>query len=403
MTSILAHYSEVALKGKNRPWFIGRLVRHLHMALAGLSVKEVRTPMGRIEIVLGREATAGEIRDRLSRVFGIANYSVATRVPLDFDGMAEAIVSRLPPRESVGSFRVYVRRADQHFGTPSPDLARDLGSRVWHARGWKVDLDHADLVITVEVVPGRAYLYMQKEPGPGGLPTGTAGRVTALLSGGIDSPVAAWRMMKRGCHVSLVHFHSAPFLSNTSQDKARRLAAVLTRYQLRTRLFLVPFGELQRQVTLSVPGDLRVIVYRRFMLRIAERMARHMRAKALVTGDVIGQVASQTLDNIAAADTAARLPVLRPLVGMDKEEIMNQAQRLGTFGISIEPDEDSCTLFTPRHPETHARRHQIDEVEAGLPVADMVKAAAAQAVVEDLAYPRSASAVPSAPPASSVL
>lgn len=403
MTSILAHYSEVALKGKNRPWFIGRLVRHLHMALAGLSVKEIRTPMGRIEIVLGREATAGEIRDRMSRVFGIANYSVATRVPLDFDGMAEAIVSRLPPRESVGSFRVYVRRADQHFGTPSPDLARDLGSRVWHARGWKVDLDHADLVITVEVVPGRAYLYMQKEPGPGGLPTGTAGRVTALLSGGIDSPVAAWRMMKRGCHVSLVHFHSAPFLSNTSQDKARRLAAVLTRYQLRTRLFLVPFGELQRQVTLSVPGDLRVIVYRRFMLRIAERMARHMRAKALVTGDVIGQVASQTLDNIAAADTAARLPVLRPLVGMDKEEIMNQAQRLGTFGISIEPDEDSCTLFTPRHPETHARRHQIDEVEAGLPVADMVKAAAAQAVVEDLAYPTSASSVPSAPPASSVL
>ena len=387
MTSILAHYSEVALKGKNRPWFVGRLVRHLHMALAGLSVKEIRTPMGRIEIVLGREATAGEIRDRMSRVFGIANYSVATRVPLDFEGMAEAIVSRLPPRESVGSFRVYVRRADQHFGTPSPDLARDLGSRVWHARGWKVDLDHADLVITVEIVPRQAYLYMQKEPGPGGLPTGTAGRVTALLSCGIDSPVAAWRMMKRGCHVSLVHFHSAPFLSNTSQDKARRLAAVLTRYQLRSRLFLVPFGELQRQVTLSVPGDLRVIVYRRFMLRIAERIARDMRAKALVTGDVIGQVASQTLDNIAAADSAARLPILRPLVGMDKEEIMSQAQRLGTFEISIEPDEDTCTLFTPRHPETHARRHQIEAVETALPIADMVKAAAAQAVVENLAYP----------------
>ncbi len=387
MTSILAHYSEVALKGKNRPWFIGRLVRHLHMALAGLSVKEIRTPMGRIEIVLGREATAGEIRDRMSRVFGIANYSVATRVPLDFDGMAEAIVSRLPPPESVKSFRVYVRRADQNFAVPSPDLARDLGSKVWHARGWKVDLDHADLVISVEIVPGQAYLYMQKEPGPGGLPTGTAGRVTALLSGGIDSPVAAWRMMKRGCQVTLVHFHSAPFLSNTSQDKARRLARVLTRYQLRSRLFLVPFGELQRQVTLSVPGELRVIIYRRFMLRIAERIARDSRSKALVTGDVIGQVASQTLDNLAAADSATRLPILRPLVGMDKEEIMSQAQALGTFEISIEPDQDTCTLFTPRHPETHARRHQIDEVESVLPIADMVKAAAAQAVVEDLAYP----------------
>jgi len=387
MTSILAHYSEVALKGKNRPWFIGRLVRHLHMALAGLSVKEIRTPMGRIEIVLGREAAADEIRERMSRVFGIANYSVAARVPLDFDGMAEAIVSRLPPQDSVRSFRVYVRRADQHYAVPSPDLARDLGSKVWHARGWKVDLDHAELVISIEIVPGQAYLYMNKEAGPGGLPTGTAGRVVALLSGGIDSPVAAWRMMKRGCHVTLVHFHSAPFLSNTSQDKARRLARVLTRYQLRSRLVLVPFGELQRQVTLSVPGDLRVIIYRRFMLRIAERLARDARAKALVTGDVIGQVASQTLDNLAAADSATRLPILRPLVGMDKEEIMSQAQRLGTFEISIEPDQDTCTLFTPRHPETHARRHQIDAVEAGLPLADMVKAAAAQAVVEDLAYP----------------
>jgi len=398
MTSILAHYSEVALKGKNRPWFIGRLVRHLHMALAGLSVREIRTPMGRIEIVLGREATAGEIRDRMSRVFGIANYSVATRVPLDFEGMAEAIVSRLPPRESVSSFRVYVRRADQHFAVPSPELARDLGSRVWHARGWKVDLDHAELVITVEIVPGQAYLYMDKEAGPGGLPTGTAGRVAALLSGGIDSPVAAWRMMKRGCHVTLVHFHSAPFLSNTSQEKARRLAAVLTRYQLRSRLFLVPFGELQRQVTLSVPGDLRVIIYRRFMLRIAERIARDVRAKALVTGDVIGQVASQTLDNLAATDSATRLPILRPLVGMDKEEIMKQAQALGTFDISIEPDQDTCTLFTPRHPETHARRHQIDEVEADLPVADLVKAAAGQAVVENLAYPGTALPVPATAP-----
>ena len=387
MTSILAHYSEIALKGKNRPWFIGRLVRHLHMALAGLSVKEIRTPMGRIEIVLGREAAADEIRDRMSRVFGIANYSVAARVPLDFDGMADAIVSRLPPRESVSSFRVHVRRADQHYAEPSPDLARDLGSKGWHARGGKVDLDHADLVISIEIVPRGAFLYMNKEPGPGGLPTGTAGRVVALLSGGIDSPVAAWRMMKRGCHVTLVHFHSAPFLSNTSQEKARRLAEVLTRYQLRSRLHLVPFGELQRQVTLSVPGDLRVVIYRRFMLRIAERIAKDARAKALVTGDVVGQVASQTLANIAATDSAVRMPIFRPLVGMDKEEIMAQAARLGTFGISIVPDQDTCTLFTPRHPETHARRHQVDEAEASLPVADLVKAAAAQAAVEDMTYP----------------
>jgi len=387
MTSILVHYSEIALKGKNRSWFVGRLVRNIHGALAGLHVKEVRTHIGRIEIVLGQDSTLPEVSDRLSRIFGIANYSVATHLPLDFEGMVSAIVSQLPPRESAESFRVFVRRADPKFVTLSPDLARDLGSRVWHARGWKVDLDHAELVIRIEILPGAAFCYMGRDPGAGGLPTGTGGRLVALLSGGIDSPVAAWRMMKRGCNVTLVHFHSAPFLSNTSQEKARRLAEVLTRYQLRTKLYLVPFGELQRQITLSVQGDLRVIIYRRLMLRIAQRIASHVRARALVTGDVIGQVASQTLDNMTAIDQAAHMPVFRPLVAMDKEEIIAEAQRLGTFEISIVPDQDSCTLFTPRHPETHARRYAVDEAEKTLPVDTMIQQGVANAVVEQLSYP----------------
>ena len=387
MTSILVHYSEVALKGRNRSWFVHRLVRNLHTALAGLHVKEVRTPIGRIEIVLGQQSTMPEIRERLSRVFGIANFAAAMHIPRDFDGMAEAIVAKLPPKEAARSFRVFVRRADQKFTTPSPELARDLGSKVWYARGWKVDLENADLVIGVEIIPGGAYCYIGREQGPGGLPTGTAGRVVALLSGGIDSPVAAWRMMKRGCHVTLVHFHSAPFLSNASQEKVRQLAAVLTRYQLRSRLYMVGFGELQRQVTLSVPGDLRVIVYRRLMLRIAQRIARDVRARALVTGDVIGQVASQTLDNMTVIDRATHMTVLRPLVGFDKEEIIQQAQRLGTFEISILPDQDSCTLFTPRHPETHAQRVAVEEAEKPLPIDEMVAGAVDAAVVERLSYP----------------
>jgi len=387
VTSILVHYSEIALKGKNRTWFVGRLVRNLHGALAGLHVKEVRTPIGRIEIVLGQDEALPEVLDRLRYVFGVANYAVASRVPLDFEGMAEAIVAQLPPKESAHSFRVLVRRADPKFAVPSPDLARDLGSRVWTARGWKVDLDHADLVIRVEILPGAAFLYMGREQGLGGLPMGTGGRLVALLSGGIDSPVAAWRMMKRGCNVTMVHFHSAPFLSNTSQEKARRLAEVLTRYQLKSKLYLVPFGELQRQITLSVQGDLRVIIYRRLMLRIAQRIASHVRARGLVTGDVIGQVASQTLDNMAVIDQAAQMPVFRPLVAMDKEEIIAEAQRLGTFDISIVPDQDSCTLFTPRHPETHARRATVDEAEQPLPIDTMVNQAAAAAAVEHFCYP----------------
>ena len=387
MTSVLVKYSEIALKGKNRSWFVGRLVRHLHGALAGLHIKEVRTPIGRIEIVLGQAEALAEVRDRLSRVFGIANYSVAARVAPDFESMAAAIESQLPPREAAASFRVHVRRADSKFPIPSPDLARDLGSRVWTARGWKVDLDNADLVIRVEIIPGSAFCYVGRDQGIGGLPMGTGGRLVGLLSGGIDSPVAAWRMMKRGCNVTLVHFHSAPFLSNTSQEKARRLAEVLTRYQLRSKLYLIPFGELQRQITLSVQGDLRVIIYRRLMLRIAQRIASDVRARGLVTGDVIGQVASQTLDNMAVIDQAAQIPVFRPLVAMDKEEIIAEAQRLGTFDISIVPDQDSCTLFTPRHPETHARRHAVDEAEKTLPVDVMIRTAVDNAVVEHLSYP----------------
>ena len=387
MTAVLVHYSEVALKGRNRSWFVGRLVRHIHGALAGLHIKEVRTEIGRIEVVLGQDGVMPEVLDRLSRIFGIHNYSISTRIPLDVEGMADAIVSRLPPKDSVTSFRVFVRRADPKFSIPSPDLARDLGSRVWTARGWKVDLDHADLVISIEIIPGAAFCYMGRQLGSGGLPVGTGGRLVALLSGGIDSPVAAWRMMRRGCQLTLVHFHSAPFLSNVSQEKARRLADVLTRYQLKTRLYLVPFGELQRQITLTVPGDLRVVVYRRMMLRIAERIARHVRARALVTGDVIGQVASQTLDNMTTIDRVSHMTVFRPLVGMDKDEIIAQARRLGTYEISILPDQDSCTLFTPRHPETHAQRHMIDPVEATLPVDAMVAGAVAGSVVEELSYP----------------
>ena len=384
--TIIAHYSELALKGHNRSWFMRRLVRNLHVALAGLRVQRIRTLMGRIEIVLDRAAMDDEIAQRLGRVFGLANFSVAHPLPLDVDAMAATIIAGLPA-EDVTGFRVRVRRADKAFPLRSPQLEAELGARVVDARGWAVDLHHPAMNIGVEIVPGEAFYHLGKERGAGGLPTGTGGRVVALLSGGIDSPVAAWRLMRRGCQVTFVHFHSVPFLSRASQDKARRLCETLTAFQLRSVLYLIPFGELQRQITVSVPGDLRVVVYRRFMLRIAERIALERRARALVTGEVVGQVASQTLDNMAVIDRASELPVFRPLVGMDKEEIILQAQRIGTFDISTLPDEDCCTLFTPRHPETHARRYQIDEVERSLPIADLVHQALAGTCIERFSHP----------------
>jgi thiamine biosynthesis protein ThiI len=219
------------------------------------------------------------------------------------------------------------------------------------------------------------------------LPTGTAGRVACLLSGGIDSPVAAWRMMKRGCAATFVHFHSYPILSHASIDKVRQLVELLTRYQLRSRLYLVAFGDIQQQVLLSVPGPMRVVIYRRLMLRIAERIARDREAQGLVTGDVVGQVASQTLENLAVIGEVATLPIFRPLIGMDKEEITAEAQRLGTYPVSIIPDQDCCTLFTPRNPLTRARLRTIEEAERALLVEKLVERAASEAAVEDFQFP----------------
>ena len=386
MPSVIVHYQEIALKGKNRPWFLHRLVRHLRDLVGDLSVRAVRTPMGRIEIVFDRDDDWPSLHERLSRTFGIANFSLARKAPLDVEAIGDRILEQLPC-EPVASFRIAVRRADKRFPLLSPEVERIIGRRVQDARGWKVDLARPALVIWIEIVPGEAFYHFGKLPGPGGLPVGTSGRVAVLLSGGIDSPVAAWRMMRRGCQVTLVHFHSYPFLSRTSQEKARDLAQVLTRFQLRTKLYVVPFGEIQREITLTVPGPLRVVVYRRMMFRIAERLARRVHAQALATGEVIGQVASQTLENMSVISSASTLPVLRPLVGMDKEEITAEAERLGTYPISIIPDEDCCTLFTPRHPATRAHVREIEHAESSLKIDVMVESAVSNCVVERYQYP----------------
>jgi tRNA uracil 4-sulfurtransferase len=412
MTTIVVHYKELALKGRNRPWFIQLLVRNLKTALTGLPVRAVRSIMGRIEIELGVDAESRipppesranpesganpesripspvwhDARERIRRVFGIANFSIANRGPHDFDALAALILRDLGDRQAA-SFRVAATRADKRLPFTSPEVEREVGGRIKQAKGWPVNLDHPALTIQIEMLPEGAFYYFAKEPGAGGMPTGTGGRVSCLLSGGIDSPVAAYRMMRRGCSVQLIHFHSYPILSRASQEKVRQIAALLTSYQLRSRLVLVAFGEIQQQVVLAVPPEFRVVVYRRLMLRIAERFARKWHARALVTGEVIGQVASQTLENLTTIASATSMEILRPLVGMDKDEICAEAERIGTFPISIIPDQDCCTLFTPRHPATRARLSDVIAVEQTLPVDDMVQAAYAGAVIEDFTSP----------------
>jgi tRNA uracil 4-sulfurtransferase len=386
VSSVIVHYGELALKGRNRPWFLYTLVRSIRAALAGLDVLSVRPMVGRIVVRLGPQTDWTEVRERLARLPGIGNFARATHVAPDLDAIASAVAGAVRGR-SAPSFRVTARRADKRFPVPSPAIEREVGRRVQEVTGWPVNLSAPAVTIRVEVLTADAFFYFEREPGAGGLPSGTSGKVMCLLSGGIDSPVAAWRIIRRGCRATFVHFHSYPILSRTSQDKARELVTRLTRHQLRSRLYLVPFGGIQQRIVVAVPSPLRVVVYRRLMLRIAERLAVVRGARALVTGDVVGQVASQTIANLDVVGSVATLPILRPLIGYDKEEITLEAQRLGTYETSIVPDEDCCTLFTPRFPATRTTRVEVEAAEAGLDIHELVDRAVADAVAEDFKFP----------------
>ena len=313
MESIIVHYQEIALKGRNRPWFIDRLAGSLRDATADLDVTHVRPLMGRIEMRLGPAVEWQTVRERLARIFGVANFAPARATGREVDEIAGAILGHLEEpgavaADRVASFRVRATRADKTYPLTSPQVEREVGGRIKAATGWRVDLGSPDLAISVEILPDRVFYALGKEPGQGGLPTGTSGAVLCLLSGGIDSPVAAFRLMKRGCPVRFVHFHAYPILSRASLDKTREIVDLLTRHQLRSRLYTVRFGEIQQTIVLSAPAPLRVVLYRRMMMRIAERLAGVCGAGALVTGESVGQVASQTIENLAVIDGVATLP-----------------------------------------------------------------------------------------------
>ena len=386
MPVLVIHFLELALKGRNRPWFVTSFVRSIRLLLADQDVSHVRHVQGRIEARLGPNADWPEIRKRLSMLPGIANFARAEEVAPDIDAMWASLAPQLT-RFAPRSFRVKVRRINKTFPIPSPAVERALGERVIGATGWAVDLSKPELTLRVEALDTHALVYAEREPGAGGLPLGTGGKVLCLLSGGIDSPVAAWRMIRRGCRASFIHFHAYPILSRASQEKVRELAATLTRAQLSSRLLLVPFGGVQQRVVLGVPPPLRVVIYRRLMVRIAEAVAARHGALALVTGDVVGQVASQTLENIAAVSKVATLPILRPLVGDDKEHITAMARTIGTYDTSVLADEDCCTLFTPPLPSTRTTLCLVDEAEAALDVPALVAMALDGVEVETFRFP----------------
>jgi len=379
---ILAHYHEIHLKKNNRGWFEHKLHRHVETLLGSLRHEGIRRAHGRLFVHLAPDSPVEEIERRMQWVSGIANFARAWQVPADLDAVRTALAELVAAR-SFASFKIDARRGTKEFALNSQQLNENLGDFIQRLTGASVRLEQPDLTCHVEIVGPSAYLYFAKMRGGGGLPAGTGGRLLCLLSGGIDSPVAAYRMMRRGCQVRFVHFHSFPHTTAESQEKVRRLARVLARYQDGSTLHLIPFAEVQREIVAYTPPPLRVVLYRRFMIRIARALARSEGTGALITGDSLGQVASQTLDNLlAVSEAAGDMAIFRPLIGDDKEEIIRSAREIGTYELSILPDQDCCSLFVPRHPETMARPEQVARAEALLDVPRLVAAALAQAAVE---------------------
>jgi thiamine biosynthesis protein ThiI len=297
-------------------------------------------------------------------------------------GAIQSALNDLIPKASFKSFKIDARRGTKDFPLNSQQLNQQLGSYVQELTHATVRMENPDAVFFVEIVGDRAFLYLSRIPGLGGLPCGTGGKVLALLSGGIDSPVAAYRLMRRGCRVHFIHFHSFPHTTLESQQKVRKILQILSRYQLESLLYLVPFAEVQREIVAYTPPPMRVVLYRRFMIRMAQAVAQKEKAAALVTGDSLGQVASQTLENIRTISAAAALPIFRPLIGDDKEEIMKMARDLGTYEISIQPDQDCCSLFVPRHPEIMSSLEQAEHAENGLDVTRLIESALSAATRE---------------------
>jgi thiamine biosynthesis protein ThiI len=385
----LIHYHEIGLKGRNRSTFVDRLRVNLDFAVRGLTDSKVERISSRLLVPLSDHARAGEVLGACAAVPGVAHVSECLIAERDLDTLGRA--AELVMREELGrrgsrgavSFAVDARRSATDFLVSSAEMNEAVGTHLCEEFGVPVKLTGTDLTVWIEVVHGDAYVSARRAAGVGGLPVGSSGKVVALLSAGIDSPVAAWRIVRRGAVAIGVHFSGAPQTSDASTADVYDIAEALAPAGGLARVYSIPFGDLQREIMLACPPDLRVLLYRRLMVRVAEAIAKAEGAGGLVTGESLGQVASQTLDNIAAVGAAARLPILRPLVGSDKQEIIVEAKRLGTYEISVRPHPDCCTLYMPRNPETHAMVEDVEAAEGPLDVSRMVADALAGARVRD--------------------
>ena len=368
----LIHYAEIGLKGRNRAQFERRLRDNIEAALVAFPVARIEKIASRVAVRVREPRRLREVAERIAGIPGVASVSLAYRTGRTQAEIEQAALLAVSEGGTFATFAVDSHRSNTDYPVASMETNRTVGAFLVAETGARVNLSQPDVKVRVDVVQGDVYVWSHRVQGVGGLPVGMSGILVSLLSAGIDSPVATWRMIRRGAVAVGVHFSGRPHTNNLSEHIVAEIGETLSLTGGLGRIYIVPFGNLQKEIALSCPPDLRVLLYRRLMIRVGERIARSERAKALVTGESLGQVASQTLENIRAIDEAATLPVLRPLVGNDKLEIIADAQRIGTYESSIQEHADCCTLFMPRTPETHARLSAVLKAWDALPHERMV-------------------------------
>ncbi len=375
---ILVRYAEIHLKGLNRPFFEKLLVDRIKQALNPVHANVVRE-QGRIFVYGIPEASIPECTDRLCRVFGIHSISVASCVEKDWEAIRAAAIEETRPHAEQASsltFKCFARRSDKRFPMTPEELCRELGHEILEAYpNLSVDVHHPELSVTAEIRQNNAFVFSGEILGAGGMPVGSNGKAMLLISGGIDSPVAGYMIAKRGVMLDAVHFYSYPYTSERARDKVVELTKLVSRYAGRINLYLVPFTDIQMTIYDKCPSTETTVLMRRLMMKIAERIAKDTGSLALITGESIGQVASQTIESLCVTDDAVSMPVFRPLIGFDKEEIVDKAQNIGTFETSILPYEDCCTVFVPKHPVTKPKVERLRESEALVDFEPMIEKA----------------------------
>jgi thiamine biosynthesis protein ThiI len=383
---ILIHYHEIALKGKNRSWFERRLVKNIKQQLHGLPFSKVQLNAARIFCFGIDESMWNDYAQRLKKVMGIKHAILMTQVKDDIDTIKSVAVAQLKGLE-FSSFRVSARRQYKDFHLSSQEINIMVGQHSQFTYLKPVKLKNADMDVVIELVKGMAYIGHERIHGFGGLPVKTSEQAISMISSGIDSPVSSFEMLKRGVELTYVHFHSAPATSRQSIQNVGEILTVLAGYQIQCRVYMVPLLEIQQKIMAEAPNKLWVILFRRAMIKLASMIAEQLNIPALISGESVGQVASQTLSNIRATADAADRPILRPLAGLNKEDIIRIAEKIGTYEISIEPYDDCCSFFVPIHPETKADLETVRKIEGNIDFGDMFDVALNDAAIKTIEHP----------------